>query len=75
MARQVSMEIKVQLLGCLGAVAAEACSACYYKKRQEEQLKRLVKAAETAAQKSTYLERTAQKLQRSRDLHAQLCKE
>ncbi len=55
----MSIEIKAAVLGLLGAAASACCSFVYYKHRQEVQMKKLVKAAETAAQKSTYLERTA----------------
>lgn len=71
MASQFSMEIKLQLLACLGAAGAAVCSVWQAKQRQEAAMKKLVKAAETAAQKSTYLERTAQ----SRDQHAQFSRE
>ena len=65
MAAQMSFELKAAVLGCLGAAAAAVCSQFYRQQKQEVLFKRLVKAAETAAQKSTYLERTAQNLQHS----------
>jgi len=63
MAAQMSFELKAAVLGCLGAAAAAVCSQFYRQKKQEVLFQRLVKSAETAAQKSTYLERTAQNLQ------------
>ena len=42
---QMSMDVKASVLACLGAAAAAVCSAVYYKKKQEVQLKKLVKAA------------------------------
>ena len=71
MASKLSFELKVQLLACLGAAGAAVCSFVKSKQRAETSMKKLVKAAETAAQKSTYLERTAW----SRDQHAQLSRE
>ena len=53
MASQFSMEVKTLLASCLGAAAAAVCSAWYQRQKQTQMVKRLVKAAETAAQKSS----------------------
>ena len=59
MASQMSIECKAAVLGLLGAAGSAVCSWVHYRQNQEVQMKKLVKAAETAAQKATYLERTA----------------